>query len=204
MRNMAKMYTLAALLTVGAGLGHATSLCNSDANNLVTNCGFETGTFAGWSTTNASSGSDYGVLGASHSGNFEAEFGATAFDNDIIHQTLSTIAGENYNLSFYVNSDSANADIAHSLQMEALWDGSQVLNLTTRTSSAGFILYSFDVTASSSATTLQFDGRAQHSFFFLDDIQVDDLHTSSTLTPEPTSLVLLAGGLISLLAAKKK
>ncbi|HXE64039.1 MAG TPA: PEP-CTERM sorting domain-containing protein [Bryobacteraceae bacterium] len=78
-----------------------------------------------------------------------------------------------------------------------------MLNLTTWISGAGFILYSFDVTASSSATPLQFNDRARHSFFYLDDIQVDDLHTSSVLTPEPASLVLLAAGLLSLIAAKK-
>ena len=68
-----------AMLVVGAGSANATpSLCNGVAGNLIQNCGFETGTFSGWNTSPAASGSDFGVGGGGYTGSFDAYFGATA------------------------------------------------------------------------------------------------------------------------------
>src|SRR5271154_972373 len=73
-------------LFVGVQGGKANVLCSANPNNLVTNCGFETGDFTGWSLSGNDVPSElnnlYGVEGvdpldgiAPHSGNFQVFIG---------------------------------------------------------------------------------------------------------------------------------
>src|SRR5262249_48593705 len=65
--------------TIAPGGVGSPSICDAIAGNLVTNCGFESGDFTGWTQTPASFGSDFFVGDGSliNSGNFGAAFGAT-------------------------------------------------------------------------------------------------------------------------------
>src|SRR5260370_12279600 len=68
--------------------------------NLVANCGFETGDFAGWVQSGDMSFTDVSP-DAAHSGNFGARFGPVN-DLGFIAQRISTIPGQLYNLSFWL------------------------------------------------------------------------------------------------------
>ena len=72
----------------------AASICDAVAGNLVTNCGFETGDFTGWTTTPAATGSNFGVttLPPAHD-TLGAFFSATGSDFDAISQTFATTPG---------------------------------------------------------------------------------------------------------------
>src|SRR5690242_3646121 len=117
-RQAARAMTLAIAASVAAVLALGTSasadgvasLCDSVTLNLVTNCGFETGDFSGWTTTEAASGSLFFVADASliavNSGDFAAAFGAfMPPDTDTISQSIATIPGQPYVVSFFLMND---------------------------------------------------------------------------------------------------
>ena len=68
--------------------------------NLVANCGFETGDFAGWVQSGDTSFTNVSP-DAAHSGTFGARFGPVN-DLGFIAQRISTIPGQLYNLSFWL------------------------------------------------------------------------------------------------------
>src|SRR6476659_11277247 len=70
--------------------------------NLIVNGDFETDTFAGWTTTPAPVGSDFGVgpVPPAHD-TLGAFFGATGADFDSISQTFVTTPGATYHLTFF-------------------------------------------------------------------------------------------------------
>ncbi len=80
-----------AALSLGAGAG---------AMNLVVNGGFETGDFTGW-TVNAASGTT--TVGAvTFPGQYAAFFGTFDAGWDSLEQSVTTTAGVEYTLRFYV------------------------------------------------------------------------------------------------------
>lgn len=163
------------------------SICNAIAGNLVANCGFETGNFSGWTTTAAAAGSLFGVDGNPNSGTFAAYFGAvTPPFEDMISQSIPTIAGHAYSISFFLDNAGGSPN-----QFTAMFDGTTLLSLTN---SAPFPYTEFTdtVIATGSSTTLSFAAYQVPSFFYLDDVSV-----LSVAVPEPASLVLLGGALLA-------
>lgn len=78
---------------------------NAESINLVTNGGFETGNLTGWSCTTVNL---CATTSGAHSGNY-AMYG---FNNDgfaTLSQTISTVAGKNYDFSFYSNTSHTSA-----------------------------------------------------------------------------------------------
>lgn len=95
--------TIARLIAIAFLIGSAS---HGTTAELVVNGGFETGNFSGWTTTPASSGSLFGVAGIEpHTGSFCAFFGATQLFPDVISQTIPTVPGALYQVSFWLKND---------------------------------------------------------------------------------------------------
>src|SRR6266404_9344680 len=92
------LVVMACMLVLGA---------SAMAQNLVSNGGFETGNFAGWSQQGNTGFT--GVAGCfsstcPHSGSFQAYFGPIGSTGGI-NQTLATDAGSTYTVDFWLAND---------------------------------------------------------------------------------------------------
>jgi hypothetical protein len=161
------------------------ALTGKASADLVTNGGFET-SFSGWTTIAASSGSIFGVGGNPHSGNHAAFFaGTTVGSYDQIQQTLATVAGQSYDLTFWLAQNILAPGPPNNFQ--ALVGGVLVNNILNA-GLFGYTQFSDTFTATSSSTVLAFRAYDGPSAFSLDDVSVNP---NQAAVPEPGSVMLL-------------
>ena len=139
---------------------------------LVENGGFETGDFTGWNlfggdpldnfVTNAVNGV------SAREGSYFAVLGSSGASLSYLSQTLTTIAGKQYQLSFWLNSP----DGLGTNQFLVSWNGTNVFN-QTNLPATGWTNLQFIVAATTTNTVLQFGFRDDPSFLGLDDISVN-------------------------------
>jgi hypothetical protein len=148
-------------------------------SSLVQNGGFETGDFTGWTLVGdgtvwqwpfgttiydaVESSSAYPAV--VHSGTYGAFLGDIQLAT--LSQSLATIPGENYLLSFWLDNPTSGSG----QQFQVNWNGGNLYN-NTSPGALSWTNLQFIVTAASAGTVLQFGAENDPAYFGLDDITV--------------------------------
>jgi Viral BACON domain len=139
---------------------------------LVQNGGFETGDFTDWILVGdpfnynfVTNGLYFPVI-SPHSGNFEALMGEVGF-LATLSQTLSTVSGQQYVFSSWVNSP----DGAAPNECKISWNGNTLFDQVNMPAT-GWTNLAFIVTATGSSTAIQFGMRDDETYLGLDDVSV--------------------------------
>lgn len=224
---MRKSFTLFlfALGLWGVGQAHAASVCDSTSGNVVTNCGFESGSFSGWSVTGNLQGGIGGNYvgvdnGNPNSGTYEAYFGAQSAyyqSNDqtgavygpptTLSQTVAAQGGQYYEVSFYLDNNGCSVSDGdcpgYHNYFDASFDGVPLTTQFDQTYSGSYDEYVFVVPTTAggyNSNLLKFDFTNDDDYFYFDDVSVNSLGA----TPEPASLLLVAPVLGGLWMARKR
>jgi hypothetical protein len=178
------------------------------AANIVLNPGFEDGAAVcssaaacnaiegPWIFTAAASGTDFGVDNSDpNSGTYEAYFaGTTEGSYDTIGQTLSTVNGQTYTLSFWLDTHFNHSDA----DFQVLWNGAEVYDDPAGTGSTNQFPYTqiviSSLLATGSSTALTFEGFNVPSADYFDDVSV----TPASGVPEPATWILTCFGVVVL------
>lgn len=173
-------------------------------NNLVQNCGFETGDFSSWILAGdiAHAGVDHADA---HSGAFGAYLGGLgSFDSGqtnftFLSQVLNTQPGVTYQLSYYT-AHFTNAVVKPDNIFAASLSGVEIpASRQENVAQANFSEAGpFKFVAKAPTTTLSFLAEDANFYFSLDDVSV-----TSTATPEPATWLLIVitlglGGVVRL------
>jgi VPDSG-CTERM motif len=181
-------------LLITLAVAAAFSFAHPAKANLITNPGFETGDFTGWTKVGLADviGTNSGI--APHSGNFQARlFTGT------LTQSVATTPGASYTINFFLALASNQSHNSFSVS----WGGVPILSLTNQ-SPFGYTEYSFTETASTASTALVFSYNVviPFSVWFLDDVSVDP--TGVGVPDGGSTLSLLSFASIGLVALRRK
>jgi hypothetical protein len=191
------------------GLAMALLAAPATAQNIVQNGSFSTGNFSGWTTHNCTIGCGFGswTVGAAPTnpgttpptGSKAAETGCNTADcNDPVNgatfsQTLATVAGQTYTMSFYYDAGGAGLGTT---ELEVMWNGAPVTGGTIVNAPAStWSQRTFTVTAAGTSTLLEFTGQQDPAVLYLTGISVTP---NAPATPIPSTLPLFITGLAGL------
>ena len=154
---------------------------------IETNGGFETGDFTGW-TQFGDSAFDFVDSSSPHSGNASAFFGAV--DSSGISQTLTTITGQKYEVSFWLGNYEGTPNA-----FSWSWNGVTQAPSFVDSAATDYTNYSSLMTATGTSTVLSFAFQNQTTYWRLDDVRVTDTGINVSAVPEPGSWLMLSAGL---------
>jgi hypothetical protein len=165
----------------------AASICDAVAGNLITNCGFETGDFTGWTLTGNTGFT--GVSGSApyvNSGNFGAQLGPVGSDGNLSQTFIgsSTV----YNASFWLYNDGGTPN-----DFTVFWNGVDAGPDLVDVGGFAYTEYVGTLPGNVGANTITFVYRQDPAYWGLDDVVV-----TNSAVPEPGSLMLLGSGILGL------
>jgi hypothetical protein len=179
------------LIARAMALVGAVSLAGAAHAALVTNGGFETGNFSGWTQFGNTGFTGVTSPTYAHSGTYGGQFGAVGSPGGIF-QTLATTAGVTYRVSFWLSIDSGTPN-----SMTFNWNGgADELSLTNAAGQA-FRQYTYFVAATAATTDLRFTIQHNPAYYGLDDVSV-------TAVSAPGSLALAGLALVAVGAASRR
>jgi hypothetical protein len=184
------------------------------ASSIVQNGGFTSG-FLDWTVDTCSVGCSYpgwsvvtGSNPPSGSGTTDAASTGCTFSGcsnpttgDTISQTLTTVAGQAYTLTFYYDPGSHAGGVeGMTTELGVYWSGTSVDTITGAAVGTWNEYTVTGLTASSVSTALEFTGQAAESYLYLTDISVtpEADPPADPPVPEPASLTLFGGGLLGM------
>jgi hypothetical protein len=179
-----KIIFLGRLLALGVVLVTTGQLASG---NLITNPGFETGDFSGWT---ASGSAVFVQPGEQHSGTYSANFESSGPNLDTVSQNLATTSSSLYDLSFWLFNAVVGGPPINN-EFRVTFGGVVILDLLN---APGFSYTQFTFTglaATGSSTTLEFAGKSGDGGYFLDDISVTA--GAAANVPDAGSSALLLG-----------
>lgn len=154
------------------------------ASNIVTNGSFETGNFSGWTQfgdTGFTGVAGYFLTNPSD-GSYQSYFGPVGSTGGIV-QSLSTVAGGTYEISFDMRADAGGQLFEASFGSATLLSGSF-------SSGVGYTTYNYTVQATGASTDLRFATQHLPSYYQLDNVIV----SSVASVPEPGTWAMLIAG----------
>ena len=159
------------------------TLIASTTNNLVANGTFDTG--ASWSTP----ATDTGI--STNSGNPGGAYtnGSTNSVSADLYQDLTTIVGHSYSVSFDLKNASTNNDDLDVFFGNAL--------LLTNVVTSGYQNFVFTQVATGTTTRINFRGYGNGDFWYLDNVQVQDV--SGVVIVDPLTLLLNTNATVTVL-----
>jgi subtilase family serine protease len=155
-------------------------------SQVVQNGGFETGSFSSWTQSGNTAYTSVTTNSSFvHSGKYGAELGP-ADSPGYLSQTLSTLVGQSYLLSFWLENVTPGGPTN---QFNVSWNGTTLFN-QTNLPVLSWTNLQFIVTASAANTVLQFGFRNDPWYFGLDDISVAPVAAPAlrTLTKADTTV----------------
>lgn len=222
-RRIFKTLVVLGMLTFTLG----TATRNAKAQNLLLNPSFESPTLApGGLTVNFTSVGAWTVLGSSvlHIETtfseptfgmiaYNAQHGLNAVDltgrGDVnttgITQSISTVVGQVYNVSFYVGRAGGTTSLSAATADFSIDNGATRTSFTNSGLTPGFVNWQQFTTsfmATSAATSISFynrPGPIVNGYVGLDNVSV-----TAASAPEPTTLVLLALGSITIIGKRRQ
>jgi hypothetical protein len=162
---------------------------------IVTNGGFESGSFSGWAQSGNTEFTSVDLGSGANASSHYASFGPVGSLGSI-SQTLSTFAGGTYNLTYWLWADGTSYS-----EFNVWWNGTQQVHWVTPNTGSVWTSYTLSgLTATGASTQLMFSLRDDPAFTRLDEIDV----VASGAVPEPATMVLCGLGLAALALRRRK